>query len=582
VKGRKNGATSAAGLRARAEERLRERRHREAIRSPSQADTAKLVHELQVHQIELEMQNEELLRSRAELEAALERYSELYDLAPVGYFTLDRDGTIRQANLTGPGQLGVARSELLGRRFGMFVAAADRSTFNDLLAKAFESHVMESCEVALAPQAGAARQPLHAQLTASVSEGAGECRAVVVDVTERKRAEEQLRAWAKMESIGRLAGGVAHDFNNLLAVILSHAALALEAVGEDAPLRADLLEVRAAAERATVLTRQLLAFGRKQVLRPELVDANELVRGLATMFRRLLGAHIELVLALADDLGQVRVDPAQLEQVIMNLAINARDAMPDGGKLTLSTANVDLDAVRAARWPMGRPGPFVLVAVNDTGVGMDRATREHIFEPFFTTKEKDRGTGFGLSTVHGIVKQFGGDVSFHSEPGRGTTFEVYLPCEAASSKRNSMVVARAKADVGGTETVLILEDEEPLRKVTKRILASAGYNVLVAASGAEALQLCERHSGPIHLALSDVVMPKMTGLAFAAHLKSVRPETRVLYMSGYAEEAIDKHGVLDPAMYIGKPFTLDALKRKVREVLDLPQQVVGAEQSHGR
>jgi CheY-like chemotaxis protein len=300
------------------------------------------------------------------------------------------------------------------------------------------------------------------------------------------------------------------------------------------------------------------------------------------MFRRLLGAHIELVLALADDLGQVRVDPAQLEQVIMNLAINARDAMPAGGKLTLSTANVDVDPVRAARYPMGTPGPFVLVAVNDTGVGMDAATREHIFEPFFTTKDKDRGTGFGLSTVHGIVKQFGGDVSFRSAPGSGTTFEVYLPREAASSQRSSAVMATARAQVGGTETILVVEDEGPLRRITERILASAGYTVLVAASGAEALQLCAQHSGAIHLALSDMVMPKMTGLAFAAHLKTVRPETRVLYMSGYAEESIDKHGAFDPAMFIGKPFTLDALKRKVREVLDLPRQVVGAEPSHRR
>jgi two-component system cell cycle sensor histidine kinase/response regulator CckA len=569
---RKKEASSDAKLRLRAEQHMAKRGLGEGAGPPSPPDPEKLFYELQVHKIELEMQNEELVRSRAEVDASLARYSELYDFAPVGYFTLDREGTIRQANLTGARLLGVARSEVVARRFGMFVAAADTRAFNALLGRALESGNMESGEITLAVQPTAPGRPPFVHLTLSASAAQEECRMIVVDFTERHRAAEQLRSGQKMEAIGQLAGGVAHDFNNLLTIILSHAAFALEAVDGDSPIHEDLLELQAAAERAVALTRQLLTFSRKQELRPQVVDANQLVRGLESMLRRLLAASIDLVLRLAPNPTPIEVDPVQFEQVVMNLAINARDAMPEGGQLTVSTANVDFDETRIPQYSTGEPGQFVRMTVSDTGVGMDKATLEHIFEPFFTTKEKERGTGFGLSTVYGIVTQCGGDVSVHSEAGRGTAFDIrFARAAMVSSPRHSMVVAKTEVLTGGTETVLVVEDEDALRRAARRILEAAGYTVLVAASGEEALRVCEKHQGTIHLALSDVVMPKITGLAFAALVKAARPEIKVLHMSGYAGDAIDKYGTLDRARYIGKPFTSEALTRKVREVLDLPQ-----------
>jgi PAS domain S-box-containing protein len=563
---KKKPGTGVTDLRQRAEDRLRDRKERLS----SRADAAKLVHELQVHQIELEMQNEELVRSRGELETSLERYSELYDFAPVGYFTLGRDGAIRDVNLTGARLLGIERAELLTRRIAAFVAAADTAALDAALSRALASQGAASCEVALGQPHDAGYAPIYVQLTVSASESAEECRAIAVDVTERRRAEEQLRAWQKMEAIGRLAGGVAHDFNNLLTVVLTHAGFALGAAGENATLRDDLTELIAAAERAAAITRQLLAFGRKQVLRAQVIDANELVRRVTNMLRRLLDERIELTLALAADLGCVKGDPVQLEQVIMNLVINARDAMPLGGKLTVSTASVDVDETHAPQYPMGRAGSFVLLIVSDSGVGMDKVTMAQAFEPFFTTKNRDRGTGFGLATVYGIVKQCGGDVSVQSELGKGTTFEIYFPraAEPLTVAAPPAAIAKAPGLVGGTETILIVEDEAALRNVAKRILVSVGYTVLVAESGQEALRIGSEHSGPIHLALSDVVMPKMTGVAFAAQLKEMRPATKVLHMSGYAEEAIGQHGAIDPSLFIGKPFTTDDLTQKIREVLD--------------
>ncbi|HLK38922.1 MAG TPA: ATP-binding protein [Polyangiaceae bacterium] len=567
MKKQKDEVASPVELRRRAEGRLRERAERAAGRPASAAD-AKLVHELQVHQVELEMQNEELLRSRAELEASLERYSELYDFAPTGYFTLARDVAIRQVNLTGARMLGVPRSELVDRRFGLFVDAASLPAYNALLAKALRSEATESCDVTLLPSTKPTVDPIVVHLALSVARNGEECRAVAVDVTRRHKAEEQLRVWQTMEAVGRLAGGVAHDFNNLLTVMLTHAEFALKVVGDDAPLRSDLLDLKAAAERAAALTRQLLAFGRKQVLRPQMVDANALVFQLKSMLSRLLNPNATLELELASDLGPVEVDPAQFDRVIVNLVLNARDAMPGGGALTISTANLNVDEAHAEEYPMRKPGPFVVLKVKDTGTGMDMATVARIFEPFFTTKEKERGTGFGLSTVYGAVKQCGGEVSVESEPGKGSTFAIYLPRAPGSLKRPPTVATQTECHVDGAETILLVEDEEPVRKATSRVLGSAGYAVLVAASAAEALEVCQGHSGPIHLVLSDMVMPQMTGVELAARLKEVRPETKVLYMSGYAEEAVERVGALDAAVFIAKPFSSAALRQKVRELLD--------------
>ncbi len=398
--------------------------------------------------------------------------------------------------------------------------------------------------------------------------------AVIEDISARKRAEEQrhrleeqLHNSQRLEAVGRLAGGVAHDFNNMLSVVLANADFALEAVRKGDPLYVDLSEIRGAAERAGQLTQQLLAFSRRQILEPEVVSLNHVVVGIEGMLRRLIGEDVVVTLDLAADLGNVLADPGQLEQVIMNLAINARDAMPRGGRLTLTTGNRVLDEAEAGTLGTARAGPSVMLAVADTGTGMDAATRERVFEPFFTTKEKGKGTGLGLSTVHGIVTQSGGAIVVDSEVGRGSTFRVLLPRVAASVTEGKRRVAPAKA--AGNETVLLIEDEEVVRRVIERVLKRAGYTVLAAASGGDALLLCEQHAGPIHLVLTDVVMPQMSGREVAERLARVRPELRVLYMSGYTDDAIVQHGVAQSTVrFVAKPFSAAELSAKVRAVLD--------------
>ncbi|MFO0761837.1 MAG: ATP-binding protein [Byssovorax sp.] len=393
------------------------------------------------------------------------------------------------------------------------------------------------------------------------------------DVTERERAnqllrdrEEQLRAAQRMEAVGRLAGGVAHDFNNLLTVIRSYADLALSTVPEGDELRSDLDEIRGAADRAAGLTRQLLAFSRKQVLMPRVIDLNDLCAGSLKLLQRLLGEDIEIVYRPSPTLAATRADPGQIEQVIMNLAINARDAMPGGGKLTIETENIVLDDDYCRLHVEARPGPHVMLAVSDTGCGMDEATQARIFEPFFTTKEVGKGTGLGLATVYGIVAQSGGSIYVYSEPNRGTTFKVYLPREAAGEAAISPRVAPRPAK--GNEVLLVVEDEAPLRSLLLRLLKPLGYEVLLAKDGATALEVAASRSD-IHLLLTDVVMPGMSGRELAIRLCAARPALKVLYMSGYTENAIEHHGVLDEGVQLlPKPFTAEALATKLREVLD--------------
>jgi PAS domain S-box-containing protein len=386
------------------------------------------------------------------------------------------------------------------------------------------------------------------------------------DITEQRQLEEQFRQAQKMESVGRLAGGIAHDFNNLLTVINGTADLAITTLPPDDPLRTDLEQIIEAGDRAAALTRQLLALSRRQILRPEVIDLSTVIDRMRAMLRRLIGEDIVLAFALSGDLGRVRADPGQIEQVVMNLAVNARDAMPDGGTLTIETRNEDFE-IGGDESGVIQPGPHVMVAVGDTGHGMDERTRQRIFEPFFTTKELGKGTGLGLSTVYGIVQQSGGTVWVDSEPGRGSTFKIYLPRVDDISTGDGSPLATALAR--GTETILLVEDETALRALTTRVLTSAGYTVLDAADGAEALRVLEQYAGPVHLTLTDVVMPGMSGRELAERLQQLRPETKVLYMSGYTDDAILRHGVLDdPAHFIGKPYTPADLRRRVREALD--------------
>jgi len=389
------------------------------------------------------------------------------------------------------------------------------------------------------------------------------------DVTERVQLEQQLRQAQKMEAVGRLAGGIAHDFNNILTAITGYADLLLEDLGATDPRRQDADEIHKAADRAAGLTRQLLAFSRQQVLQPTVLEVNKLVSDLEKMLRRLLGEDVALTTQLAPTTGRVKADPGQLEQVILNLAVNARDAMPNGGKLTLETGNVDLDESYATDHYPARAGPFVMLAVSDTGTGMSEATQAHMFEPFFTTKEKGKGTGLGLATVYGIVKQSGGFIWVYSEVGHGTTFKLYLPRVQELAERASQPAQTPARAARGTETVLVVEDEAPVRSVARQVLERHGYTVLEAPSAEAALDLATRYSGAIHLLLTDVVMPGLNGRELATRLADLRPDARVIFMSGYTDDAVTRHGVLEPgSAYVQKPFTPDAIARKVREVLD--------------
>ena len=390
--------------------------------------------------------------------------------------------------------------------------------------------------------------------------------AIAEDVTERRVLEDQFRQAQKMEAVGRLAGGVAHDFNNLLMVISGYAEVMLAKLEADHPLREKAQAIQQASDRATTLTRQLLAFSRKQLLELKVVDVNTIVEDMERLLRPLIGENIELVTRLTPEAGHARADAGQLEQVLMNLVVNAKDAMPSGGRLTIQTQHITVDEGHRRGPTFIRPGNYVLLSVSDTGTGMDKETQSRIFEPFFTTKEMGKGTGLGLSTVYGIVKQSGGYVLVQSELGRGSTFHIYLPQVEGTAESHATPTPRAAA--GGTETVLLVEDEESVRGLVRETLASKGYRVVEAENGEAGLAAAAKHQGTIDLVITDVVMPGMSGRDMVRQLAATRPDTKVLYLSGYTEDAITSEGTIEPGTaFLQKPFTLQHLSRKVREVL---------------
>ena len=502
---------------------------------------------------------EELLRSE-------ERFARVFQsrLVAIGVSEL-ASGRLVDVNDRCADFFGYTREEMIGRTVFELDLWAEASERARLIAELAPDHTLSQGEARFRRKTGEIRHAMvsmEAMTLSGISEPLN--MVVLVDLTERRQLEAQLRQSQKLEAIGRLAGGVAHDFNNLLGVILGYGDLLLR--DASGPQRARVEQILKASQRAAGLTRQLLAFSRKQIVDPRVLDLNALLADIEKMLGRLIGEDVALSIAAGAELGRVKADPGQLEQVVMNLSINARDVMPDGGLLRIETANVDLDAAYASQHPPMRGGRYVMLAVSDTGSGIERELLDKIFEPFFTTKEPGKGTGLGLSTVYGIVKQAGGFVWVYSEVGRGTTFKIYLPRvdEAAAA-------ADPKRDVGplqGTETLLLVEDEDSLREISREILAGNGYRVLEASDGTAAIAVARAHAGPIHLLLTDVVMPGISGRELAETLLPTRPEIKILYMSGYTEDLIAHRGVLEAGtLLLPKPFTTSTLLRRVREAL---------------
>ena len=509
----------------------------------------------------------QLMQTNEDLRASEQRHRSLVDHAVYGMYRCTLEGRFLDINPALASMLNYTPAELLALDSPANIYVNNRDWL-DLVQNIQNKGRIEAVEVQWKRKDGT-------QLTVRLSGSVGldeegktkDLEMIVEDFTERRQLEEQLRQAQKMEAVGRLAGGVAHDFNNLLTVIKGHSDLILSDLRHDHPLHSDVEEIERAADRAAAVTGQLLAFSRRQVLAPRVLNINTLVEKMEKLLLRLLGEDVELVAVLDPKLRAVKADPSQIEQVIMNLAVNARDAMPRGGVLTLRTVNVRLDEAYVREHVALKPGEYNMLSVRDTGVGMDKTTQARIFEPFFTTKEQGKGTGLGLSTAYGIVRQSGGDIWVHSQPDVGTTFKVYLPIvdaepEAAKSQA-------ASADSRGTETVLVVEDETGVRSLVRQVLQQKGYHVLVAESRDEALHICKTHKGPIHLLLSDVVLKEINGQELSRCLVRFRPDMRVLLMSGYTEDAIVQRGVLNhDTNFLSKPFTPASLSAKVREVLD--------------
>ncbi len=504
------------------------------------------------------------------------RYRDMFDANPHVMWVFDAETlSFLAVNDAAVAHYGYSREEFLSMTVADIRPPGDLPHLQDSIARAEKTKGIDHIWARHRKRDGTL---IDVEITSHPAElGGRRARVVTVyDVTERKQAEAvkthleaQLRQSQKMEAIGRLAGGIAHDFNNLLTIIMNTADFASADLKQDDPLRADLEEIHSAGQRAAALTGQLLAFSRKQVLKGDIVQLNTLIANLQPMLARVLGEDLALVVDADKDLGCVRADAGQLEQVIMNFAVNARDAMPEGGTLTFETRNVVLDDADVARNSLMRPGPHVRLTVRDTGVGMDEATRAHVFEPFFTTKERGKGTGLGLSTVYGIVEQTGGSIDVTSEPGRGTTFTICLP--RADAAAPAVASAPSPAAASGHETILIVEDEPAVLRTGARILESAGYAVLTATNGLEALRILAGHEGPVHLMLTDVVMPRMGGRELADRVAGIRPEIAIVFTSGYTDDTVLLSDLRDRATrFVGKPYRATELTRTIREALDAP------------
>lgn len=504
------------------------------------------------------------------LQEAHQTLQALIQAAPLAIFVTNPEGKIQMWNRAAERMFGWKEEEVLGRPLPT-IPKDKVEEAKGLLNKVLRGESLHGLELRRRKKDGSPidisvfTAPLydaHRQITGIMS--------MNMDITESKGLKEQLLHSQKMEVVGRLAGGLAHDFNNLLTAITGYSELVLNFMDEDNPLRQDVAEIRKAGDRAASLTRQLLAFSRKQVLQPKVLDLNKTVESLGKMLKRLLPADIDLVISPEPNLGRVMADPGQIEQVILNLAINARDAVPQGGRLSIETANVDLDESQARRLMEVTAGPYVMLTVSDNGCGMDSETRSHIFEPFFTTKETGKGTGLGLSMVYGIVKQSGGHISVHSKPGKGTTFKIYLPRISGALEPVPQIFHQSTAQYRGQETILLVEDETGVRQLVSTVLQRHGFTVLEASHGSDALHLSAKHQGTIHLVLTDMVMPGMGGQELAQRLKPLHPDLKILFMTGYAEHADQQDLPGQEIYYLQKPFEAHGLLQRVRELLDAP------------
>jgi two-component system cell cycle sensor histidine kinase/response regulator CckA len=519
----------------------------------------------------LALRAQELQRQQAEaaLRASEERFRALVENSSDALLLLDAECRVTYTTLSSRRHLDWKADDVVGHSVFDFLHTDDREAMTGRMAETLQNPGAPVTAEARFQHADGIYRTM--EVVAVNRLGDPSVRAIVVnarDITDRRRLEEHLRMVQKMEAVGALAGGVAHDFNNLLTAILGYCNLMLDDVPKEDPLRQDLEEIRSAGERAAALTRQLLAFSRRQMLQPQIVDVNTLVRQLEKLLRRMLTEDVVLVTALAPDLHTVKVDPASIEQVLVNLAVNSRDAMPDGGQLTIETANVELDSGYAETHVPVIPGRYVMLAVGDTGQGIDAATKARIFEPFFTTKEQGKGSGLGLATVYGIVKQSGGYIWVYSELGHGTVFKVYfpvaeLPADPPRGQRNDADLRKQ-----AWETVLLVEDEDAVRALAREVLRRQGYVVLEARHGVDALRLAEGHLDDIHLMITDVVMPHMGGRELAERLCSLRRKMKVLFMSGYTDHALMNRALTPGSSFLQKPFNPEALARKVRQILD--------------
>ena len=557
------------------EERLPKGLLKKTDSSISVNEMHRIIHELSVRQIKLEMQQEELLQSSEDLEKGLERYTELYDFAPLGHFTLAFDGTILDVNLTGTKMLGMDRDLLIGCRFETFVVRDDITVFNELIEKVFNQREPGSCEVSLLNDQEPSVLRLTVHIDAVVNNDSQECWVVLSDITRQKQIEQENAAFQlsmvqaqKMESIERVAGSVAHDFNNMLQVMLGKIDLLMAAEELKNSTLETFSDLRNVVLESAGLTQQLLTIARKQSINPRKVDFNAAIANMLTMLRRLLGETITLRYTPGDSLWPVTMDLLQIEQIMANLVKNSKDAIQDVGTLSIETRNVTVDSAFCKVHPYTVPGDYVLLVVHDDGCGMDKETRDSLFEPFFTTKSIESSTGLGLATVSGIVRQNRGTIDVFSQKGIGTTFEIYLPRSIGEETPLQSSIENETFS-GGDETILLVEDEESVRNVARAFLESFGYNVLLAESPAVALALSETYLDTIQLLITDMIMPGMSGRHLALQMAKKRPEIRNLFISGYSSDSFElekESGIYMP--FLGKPFSRIELARKVREILD--------------